>query len=51
MCLDNEKQETKKKTEKSKERKGNSNVIHNFRLTKLKKFFFSFLMECVSTES
>ena len=45
------KNKKQRKTEKSKERKGNSNVIHNFRLTKLKKIFFSFLMECVSTES
>ena len=48
------KKQRKRKTEKSKERKGNSNVIHNFRLMKFKKKkknFFSFLMECVSTES
>lgn len=48
MCLNNE----KKKTEKPKERKGNSNVIHNFRLNEIKKKReISFLMECVSIEN
>lgn len=44
------KRKKKKKTKKI-QRKGNSDMIHNFRLTKLKKKKKKFLTECVSTES
>lgn len=50
MCLSKWKKERKKKKTKKIQRKGNSDMIHNFRLTKLKKKK-KFLTECVSTES